>query len=114
MRTAGWSRMARGRRTTSPTSWRPRPPPFSGGAGSRSSFILPPTAPRAPRPPPFNGADGSDKPQWLRRPQLAARQAARLDQLYRRRLQSLQAVDDAIGTLVDTLRATGELQRTFI
>ena len=69
---------------------------------------------RAPRPPSFNEADVSDKPQWLRRPQLAARQAARLDQLYRRRVQSLQAVDDVIGTLVDTLRATGELQRTFI
>jgi N-acetylglucosamine-6-sulfatase len=70
---------------------------------------------RAPRGPSFNEADVSDKPRWLQsRPQLTARQIARLDVLHRRRLQSLQAVDDLIATLIDTLRTTAELQRTYI
>jgi arylsulfatase A-like enzyme len=70
---------------------------------------------RAPRGPSFNEADVGDKPRWLQnRPQLLPRQIARLDVLYRRRLQSLQAVDDLIASIVDTLRATGELQRTYV
>ena len=39
---------------------------------------------------------------------------AAIDALYRKRLQSLQAVDDAVARLVDTLRASGQLENTFI
>jgi len=70
---------------------------------------------RAPRGPSFNEADVRDKPRWLQsRPPLTPPQITRLDLLYRRRLQSLQAVDDLIGSIIDTLRATGELQRTYV
>ncbi len=69
----------------------------------------------APRPPSFNEDDVSDKPAWVRaRDQLTDRQIAQIDALYRRRLQTLLSVDDLIGTLVDTLRAAGQFQRTYI
>jgi N-acetylglucosamine-6-sulfatase len=69
----------------------------------------------APRPPSFNETEVSDKPEWLRaRVPLTDRQIGRIDDLYRRRLQTLLSVDDLIGTLVDTLRATGRLQQTYI
>jgi arylsulfatase A-like enzyme len=70
---------------------------------------------KAPRTPSFNEADVSDKPQKIRDlPLLNADEIARLDRLYRLRLQSLQAVDEAIAGLVQTLEATGELDNTFI
>jgi arylsulfatase A-like enzyme len=70
---------------------------------------------RAPRTPSFNEADVSDKPQKIRDlPPLTAEEIARLDRLYRLRLQSLQAVDEAIAGLVQRLEATGELDNTFI
>ena len=70
---------------------------------------------KAPRTPSFNEADVSDKPQKIRDlPPLNAAAIARLDQLYRLRLQSLQAVDEAIAALVQTLEKTGELDNTFI
>lgn len=62
----------------------------------------------APRPPSFNEADLSDKPSWLRsRNLLTDRQISRIDDLHRKRLQTLLSVDDLIGTLVDALGATG-------
>ena len=70
---------------------------------------------RAPRTPSFNEADVSDKPAYIRnRPVLRPRAIATIDSLYRKRLQSLQAVDEAIAHLVDTLQATGQLDNTFI
>jgi N-acetylglucosamine-6-sulfatase len=70
---------------------------------------------KAPRTPSFNEADVSDKPQRIRDlPPLTQVEIARLDQLYRLRLQSLQAVDEAIAALVQTLEKTGELDNTFI
>ena len=39
---------------------------------------------------------------------------ARTDELYRRRLQSMQAVDDGIAKLIGTLRDTGQLDNTYI
>lgn len=69
----------------------------------------------APRPASFNEADVSDKPAFIRdRPILAPRAVATIDDLYRRRLRSLQAVDDAVVKLVDTLTSTGQLNNTFI
>jgi arylsulfatase A-like enzyme/dienelactone hydrolase len=70
---------------------------------------------KAPRTPNFNEADVSDKPEYIRsRPLLNDRQITQIDEMYRQRLQSLQAVDDMIGTLADTLRATGQLDNTYI
>lgn len=70
---------------------------------------------RAPRTPSFDEADVSDKPDYIRnRPRIGPLRQDIIDQLYRKRLQSLQAVDDAVAALVDTLKATGQLARTFI
>lgn len=68
-----------------------------------------------PRSPSFNEADTSDKPEWIRNlPQLSEQQIAQLTEHYRLRLRSLAAVDEMIAHLVDVLRATGQLDRTYI
>ena len=70
---------------------------------------------KAPRTPSYNEADVSDKPQYIRnRPLLNAKQQAQIDQLYRKRLQSLQAVDTAIANLYTTLKTTNQLNNTYI
>ena len=70
---------------------------------------------RAPRTPSWNETDVSDKPQWLRGAPLMTPDVERqVDALYRRRLRSLQAVDEAIATLVATLRTNGQLRDTYI
>lgn len=70
---------------------------------------------KAPRTPSFNEADVSDKPQRIRDlPPLDPAAITRLDLLQRLRIQSLQAVDEAIASLVQTLEETGELDNTYI
>lgn len=70
---------------------------------------------KAPRTPNYNEADVSDKPAFIRNlPEMDARVQARVDNLYRLRLQSLQAVDDALQKIVDTLSANGQLENTYI
>ena len=70
---------------------------------------------QAPRTPSFNQADVSGEPQWLReRPLLGDQQLASIDELYRKQLQSMLAVDDLIENVVSTLRETGELDNTYI
>jgi N-acetylglucosamine-6-sulfatase len=70
---------------------------------------------QAPRTPSFNQPDVSGEPQWLAgRPLLDDQQIASIDELYRRQLQSLLAVDDLIENVVNTLRQTGQLENTYI
>jgi len=70
---------------------------------------------RLPRSPAFNEADVSDKPAMVRnRPPVGPRMVARLVDLYRRRLRSLQSVDDLVDSLVMALRETGSLDRSYI
>jgi N-acetylglucosamine-6-sulfatase len=70
---------------------------------------------QAPRTPSFNQPDVSGEPQWLRdRPLLGDQQVASIDELYRKQLQSMLAVDDLIENVVNTLRQTGELDNTYI
>jgi len=70
---------------------------------------------KAPRTPSFNEADVSDKPEAVRNlPLLPPELIGAIDHLYRLRLQSLQAVDEAIGSLVQLLDATGQLRNTYI
>lgn len=70
---------------------------------------------KAPRTSSFNEADVSDKPDYIQSlPLLTNAQIQEIDDLYRKRLQSLQAVDEMIGGLVDTLKTTGELDNTYI
>jgi arylsulfatase A-like enzyme len=70
---------------------------------------------KAPRPPSFNEADVSDKPQYIRNsPLLSDAEIAALDQYYRQRLQSLQAVDEMVAHVITTLSITGQLDHTYI
>lgn len=69
----------------------------------------------APRTPGFNEADVSDKPLGVRqRALLTPGQIAVLDHLYRERLRSLLAVDEAIERFVQTLTRLGELANTYV
>jgi N-acetylglucosamine-6-sulfatase len=70
---------------------------------------------RAPRTPSFDEADVSDKPERVRRlAPLSPEEIAALDELYRNRIRSLQSVDEAIGALVEELRAAGQLDNTYL
>lgn len=54
-------------------------------------------------------------PRWLAaHPPLNARQAAVIDYVFRRRAQSVQAVDRMIGQIEQTLRATGMARNTYL
>ncbi len=67
-----------------------------------------------PRPPSFNESDVTDKPDFLRRPSLGRAEIRALERLYRSRLESLLAVDDAVERLIDELRRSHELRRTLV
>jgi arylsulfatase A-like enzyme len=71
------------------------------------------TGTTAPRPPSYDEADVSDKPAFVRnRPRLSQAYRDRIDSWYPRRLESLQAVDEGIEQIVNTLAETGELDNT--
>ena len=79
----------------------------------RHSRLFPGT--KAPQSPSFNEKDVKDKPEYVRsHPRMDAGEIAYINHLYRRRLQSLQAVDEMIASLVDLLDRTGELNKTYI
>jgi arylsulfatase A-like enzyme len=70
---------------------------------------------KAPRTPSFDEQDVGDKPPFMQSaPPLTAEQIEQMDALYRARLQSLQAVDEAVATLVQALEDTGQLDNTYI
>jgi len=106
---------------------------FIDRGGSAPLFVyLAPFAPHAPatphprdaaafrdlapwRPPSYNEADLSDKPQWVRRlPSLTPQRQAQGDEFRRQQLRSLQAVDRAIGEIIEALRRTGRLEGAVI
>jgi N-acetylglucosamine-6-sulfatase len=68
----------------------------------------------------FNEVNVSDKPSWIRnRPRLTAAQIADIDARHERRAESLQAVDDLVEGVVDTLKkpapdGTIPLDNTYI
>ena len=67
------------------------------------------------RTPSFDEEDVSDKPAWIRdNPPLSPEQMALAEDLYRKRLQSMLAVDEMIGSLVSALKESGELDDTYI
>jgi N-acetylglucosamine-6-sulfatase len=69
----------------------------------------------APHFPSFNEADVSGKPAYIStKPLLTKADITGIDSDFRMRLQSLQAVDEAIATLVDTLSSTGRLANTYL
>src|SRR5215210_7673784 len=68
-----------------------------------------------PQPPSFDEKDISDKPAWIRgNPPLSLEQKVYMEELYRKRLQSMLAVDDMVGDLVESLKKSGELDDTYI
>ena len=70
---------------------------------------------RLPRPPAFDEVDVSDKPAVIRSfPHLQGHALAWLEEEYRRRLRSLQAVDDMVESIVRTLEAKGVLDQTYV
>lgn len=69
----------------------------------------------APRPPSYDQADVSDKPPLVRnRPRIDALEAARIDGVFRARVESLLAVDEWVGAVLDTLEARGALDETYV
>jgi arylsulfatase A-like enzyme len=70
---------------------------------------------QAPRTPNFNEADVSDKPAYIRDlPLLTDSDIARIDEDWRERLRSMQAVDEMIASIVETLESAGQLDNTYI
>jgi arylsulfatase A-like enzyme len=67
------------------------------------------------RPPSYNEADVSDKPPWVKAlPKLTAAQRARVDQLRIDQLETLQAVDEAVGAIMQALRDNGVDGNTLV
>ena len=68
-----------------------------------------------PRTPAFNEADRSDKPAFIRSlVPLDADRIAYLEEEYRRRLRSLQAIDDMVASIVGALDAADVLDDTYV
>jgi N-acetylglucosamine-6-sulfatase len=68
-----------------------------------------------PNMPSFNEADVSDKPLGIRnRPVLGPQRIAAIREAYQQQLESLLAVDDGVKSIIDALRARGELDNTLV
>jgi N-acetylglucosamine-6-sulfatase len=109
---------------------RPEPPfftanrPFLMWIGTKAPHQPASPAPRdadsypaisLPHPPSFDEKDVSDKPDWISdNPPLSPEQKRYMEELYRKRLQSMLAVDDMIGDLIKALHDSGELDNTYI
>jgi len=63
-------------------------------------------------PPALNEADVGDKPTWLR--DLPPQDRRRMQRIYEGKLEELQDVDDQVAKVLDTLKETGQLRRTWI
>ena len=87
-------------------------PPHQPATPAPQDVSLFPDA-KAPRTPSFN-RDEPGKPAWLRQlRQIGPVGIDGLDALYRDRIRSLQAVDRGVGSLIDTLKAAGQLANTY-
>jgi N-acetylglucosamine-6-sulfatase len=70
---------------------------------------------RAPRALAFDAAPGADAPQWLTRLRpLSPADVARIDGDYRKRAQSVLAVDKMLGALQAVLAASGAGKNTYV
>src|ERR1700704_1385071 len=68
----------------------------------------------APRSPAFNAAPEASMPQWLKTHQaFSAGDMAKIDADFRKRAQSVQAVDKMIGELEDAVAAIGQANNTY-
>ncbi|MCJ7520331.1 MAG: sulfatase, partial [Anaerolineaceae bacterium] len=70
---------------------------------------------KAPRTPNYNEADISDKPAYIRvRSLLTQAKQNHIDKDYRKRVQSLQAIDEGFKAIVKVLESNGQLDNTYI
>jgi N-acetylglucosamine-6-sulfatase len=70
---------------------------------------------KLPRTPAFNEADVSDKPAFIHNiPALDEKQIGQLEDEYRRRLASLQAIDDMVESIVNELKSAQMLDDTYV
>jgi N-acetylglucosamine-6-sulfatase len=68
-----------------------------------------------PQKPNFNEADVSDKPRVIkRRPLLTATRIAAIQENWQQRRETLMSIDEAIASIVETLRQSGQLDNTLI
>ena len=68
-----------------------------------------------PQPPSFDEASVFDKPQIVAdRRRLTLSDVAAIQENYQQELESLLSVDDAMGSVLGTLRRSGELENTLI
>ena len=80
---------------------------------SRHLALLPDL--KLPRTPSFNEEDVSDKPADIRSdPMLTEEEINKIDSKYRDRVLTMQAVDEMLVQVVDALKATGQLDNTYI
>ncbi len=68
----------------------------------------------APRTPSFNERDMKDKPKVRQKALLNEQEVTNLSILYRLRLRTLQAVDDMVAGIVESLSQSGQLDNTYI
>ncbi|MFJ2033465.1 sulfatase [Streptosporangium sp. NPDC087985] len=69
----------------------------------------------APRTPSFDQPDVRNEPRWLKsRERFTPQTVEKIDERYRRRLRAMLGVDDMVGSLMETLRAAGKLENTYI
>jgi N-acetylglucosamine-6-sulfatase len=70
---------------------------------------------KAPRTPSFNEDDVSTKPAWVQtQSALTPEHERRIDELWRQRMQTLLAVDELVRSIVDALKASGQLGNTYV
>jgi N-acetylglucosamine-6-sulfatase len=69
---------------------------------------------KAPRTPSYSEPDMTGKPAELQRlPPVTSKESRAWDVLYRKRVQSMQSVDDMIGSLMQSLKDSGKLANTY-
>ena len=69
---------------------------------------------KAPRTPAYDASPNTNTPRWLRQqPALAASDEVYIDEAFRKRAQSVLAVDAMIGALQATVAAIGQEQNTY-
>ena len=69
----------------------------------------------APRLDSYNEDDVTDKPPWIRSlPKISSTEAAAIQQRHEKRIESLQAVDEAVKDIVNKLSATEQDSNTYI
>ena len=70
---------------------------------------------QGPRLPSFNEVDVSDKPSWIRQlSKLSSSQISSINKRHEKRVESLQAVDDLVEGVVNTLSNANALDNTYI